>query len=63
VRDQHAQIRVADGVHLMSKPADRRLFLLASALPERIGRRFAIWSWIHLAAFFAAGIGAVVFAA
>jgi hypothetical protein len=60
VRNAHAEIRAAAGVHVLSKPADGRLFLLAGALPERIGRRFEFWSWIHLTIFFAAGGAAMV---
>lgn len=56
VEKQHAQIRSGEGVHLMSKPADGRVFLLAGAMPDRIGRRFKLWSWGHLIFFFGAGI-------
>jgi len=58
VRKRHAEIRARDGVHLLKKPADGRLFLLANELPEKLGRRFAFWSWAHLAVFFGAGTGA-----
>jgi len=44
-------------VHLMCKPADGRVFILAAEIPERIGRRFVLWSWAHLVFFFGAGIG------
>jgi hypothetical protein len=47
------------GVHLLRKPQDGRFFLLASELPDRLGRRFRYWSWVHLAAFFACGIGGI----
>jgi hypothetical protein len=43
-------------MHLITKPPDGRVFILAGALPERIGRRFALWSWGHLIFFFGAGI-------
>jgi hypothetical protein len=56
VRRQHTETRSGDGMHLLRKPADGRVFILAAELPERIGRRFAWWSWVHLASFFAAGI-------
>ena len=58
VRKQHAEIRASDGVHLLRKPADGRAFILAAGLPERIGRRYALWSWAHLVFLFGAGIGA-----
>lgn len=45
-----------EGLHLIRKPADGRVFILAGELPERIGRRFALWSYGHLIFFFGAGI-------
>jgi hypothetical protein len=56
VRRHHAEIRMGEPSHTLSKPADGRLFLLACDLPEKIGRRFRLWSWAHLAVFFVAGI-------
>jgi hypothetical protein len=57
IRKQHTEVRTGDGMHIMRKPTDGRVFILAAEIPERIGRRFAWWSWVHLAFFFAAGIG------
>jgi hypothetical protein len=56
VEKEHAQTRAGEGVHLLLQPSDGRAFILAAELPEKIGRRFAAWSWGHLALFFAAGI-------
>jgi len=58
VQKRHVEIRTQDGVHILRKPADGRLFLLANELPEKLGRRFALWSWAHLVVFFGAGVGA-----
>lgn len=55
VRNRHTELRTRDGVHLLRKPADGRLFMLADELPDKLGRRFALWSWVHLAVFLAAG--------
>jgi hypothetical protein len=55
VRRRHADIRGRDGVHLLRKPGDGRLFLLANELPDNLGRRFALWSAVHLLIFFGAG--------
>jgi hypothetical protein len=57
VRQRHSEGRAAvtEGVHLLRKPRDGRLFLLANALPDKLGRRFALWSWLHLLVFFSAG--------
>jgi hypothetical protein len=40
-----------EGMHLLRKPGDGRLFLIANELPDRIGARYRTWSWIHLAIF------------
>ncbi|HXF67273.1 MAG TPA: hypothetical protein VNK67_11335 [Burkholderiales bacterium] len=57
VRGRRAQAlaRSVEGVHLLRKPRDGRLFLLADELPERIGRRYALWSAVHLFIFIGAG--------
>jgi len=49
-----------EGVHLLRKPADGRLFLLASEMPDTLGRRYRWWSWVHLLVFVATGIGSLV---
>lgn len=54
-RHGEGRAAVTEGVHLLRKPRDGRLFLLANALPEKLGRRFAFWSWLHLLVFFGAG--------
>ncbi|MDH5535767.1 MAG: E3 ubiquitin ligase family protein [Betaproteobacteria bacterium] len=60
IRKRHAELRTVEGVHLLRKPADGRLFLLANELPDKLGRRFAIWSAVHLVILFGAG-GAALF--
>lgn len=55
VRRRHAEIRAQDGVHLLRKPQDGRLFLLANEMPHKLGRRFAFWSAVHLIIFLGAG--------
>jgi hypothetical protein len=54
VEKRHAELRTSPGVHLLGKPRDGRVFILAAELPEKIGRRFAAWAWVHLAVFFGA---------
>jgi hypothetical protein len=60
VRRRHAEIRAHDGVNLLRKPSDGRLFLLANEVPEKLGRRFAFWSGVHLLVFFGAGIASLL---
>lgn len=57
VRARHAETRSrsTEGVHLLRKPGDGRLFLLANELPEKIGARYRYWSWAHLVVFLGAG--------
>lgn len=59
VRQRHADIRTRDGVHLLRRPRGGQLFLLADELPEKLGRRFAWWSRIHLSIFILAGSAAL----
>ena len=63
VENTHAGLRASEGVHLLCKPADGRVFLLAAEMPVKIGRRFAFWSSFHLALFFAAGVAAYLLSA
>lgn len=49
-----------EGVHQLRKPGDRRLFLLANEIPERMGRRYWRWCLVHLAVLAASSIGALV---
>ncbi len=60
VERDHAQTRAGEGVNLLCKPEDGRVFILAAALPEKIGLRYALWSWAHLAFFFGAGAASFV---
>jgi hypothetical protein len=62
VRKQHAETRSRsiEGVHLLRKPADGRLFLLANEMPDKLGSRYRSWSWAHLVIFAGTGIAALV---
>ncbi len=60
VREQHRETRMQDGVHLLAKPRDGRLFLLATEIPERLGRRLERWSAVHLAVFVVSALAALL---
>lgn len=45
---------------LVAAPRDGRLYVLSNIDPSRLARRFALWSWAHLAAFFVA-LGAFLY--
>jgi hypothetical protein len=51
VSKQHGEIRLKDGVHLMRKPGDGRLFLLSNLAEENLARKYVLWGWFHLLAF------------
>lgn len=44
----HLEIRLADGIHLMRKPAHGRPFLIANREVSQLVRHFRLWSWAHL---------------
>ena len=51
VAKQHGEIRLKDGVHLMRKPKDGRLFLLSNLPEENLARKYVLWGWFHLLTF------------
>jgi hypothetical protein len=51
---------LTEGVHLLRKPRDRRLFLLANEMPDALGRRYWWWSLLHLVVLAGCGIGSLV---
>jgi hypothetical protein len=62
VRKQQAEVqsRSVEGVHLLRKPRDGRLFLLANELPDKIGSRYRYWSWAHFVIFLGAGSAGLI---
>jgi hypothetical protein len=62
VRARHAevQLRSTEGVNVLRKPADGRLFLLANELPDKIGSRYRFWSVVHVVIFLATGCAGLV---
>jgi hypothetical protein len=56
VRKRHAALPDNfEGMHLLQKPRDGRLFLIANELPEKLGARYRLWSLAHLCIFLVAG--------
>ncbi len=51
---------LTEGVHLLRKPKDRRLFLLANEMPDALGRRYWWWSALHLVVLGGCGIGSLI---
>jgi len=59
-RQSEMQSRSIEGTHLLRKPPDGRLFLLANEMPDKLGARYRFWSWVHLVIFIGAGSAGLV---
>lgn len=57
VEKQHREIRLKDGVHVMRKPRDGRLFLVSNLPPGELARKYWLWAWAHLAFLLGAIVG------
>ena len=62
VRKQHGDIQSpsVEGTHILRKPKDGRLFLIANELPDKLGSRYRFWSWAHLVIFIGAGCAGLI---
>jgi hypothetical protein len=49
MREVHAQ----PDLNILAKPRDGKLFLISNFAPEKLSRRYLLWSWAHLMIFFA----------
>jgi hypothetical protein len=59
-RQSEMQSRSIEGTHILCKPRDGRLFLLANEAPDKLGGRYRFWSWVHLVIFIGAGSAGLV---
>jgi len=48
------EARAEADTHFMLKPRDNRLFLISNVSAEKLARRYAMWTWLHLVIFFGA---------
>ena len=55
VERQHQEMRASSDVNVMRRPADGRLFLLTNHLPEKLIRRYQLWTVAHIVIFLGAG--------
>lgn len=60
VTRQHKMIRALPGIHIVHKPADARPLLLANLDPDRMARRYGIWTMLQLLIAIASLVGLVV---
>ena len=49
VDQEHLDIRLEDGIHVMRRPRDGRPFLIANREVQAVVRHYRLWSWFHLA--------------
>lgn len=56
VEQQHQAILAQPGEHQMRAPRDGRLFLISALSPQKMRRRFVLWSLLHLGAAFGATV-------
>lgn len=49
-----SEARAEPDTNFMLRPHDGRLYLLSNLSPEKLARRYAIWTWLHLVIFFGA---------
>ena len=57
VEQQHRELRAQPGVHMVRAPPDGRLFLVSALDPQRLRKRYLLWSGLHLAVAVAATLG------
>ena len=53
------QARLAPDTHYLLRPQDGRLFLISNLAPDKLARRYALWTWLHLTIFFGALAGVI----
>lgn len=51
------EVQMQPETHILSRPADGQLFLISNQPQQHLLRRYLLWSWAHLAIFFAALYG------
>lgn len=57
VAQNHREIRLREGVQLMRKPGQGRLFLIANRPAPALAKRYLLWSWTHLVLLLCAAVG------
>lgn len=51
------QALAAAEAHVVRKPTDSRLYLISDLDPDKLARRFRLWSWYHLTLFLGSAAG------
>ncbi len=47
------EVHAVPDLHIISQPADGKLFLISNLTPKDLSRRFLYWCWAHVGTFFA----------
>jgi hypothetical protein len=55
---EHLETRLRDGVHILRRTADGRMYLIANSDPLALVRRYRRWAWVH-AGLLCAALGAL----
>jgi hypothetical protein len=63
VQKQHQEIRSQPGIHVVRKPRDGRHFLISNLDPDRVARRYGMWTTIQFSMAVLCGIAVLVLAA
>lgn len=63
VQKQHKEIRSQPGIHMVRKPKDGRHFLISDLDPDRVARRYGMWTKVQLGTAVASGIAILVLTA
>ena len=58
VARMHSELRSGADIHTISRPNQGQPYLISNIDPQRLARRYLLWSFFHLAAFLAA-LGAI----
>lgn len=56
-REVAKKVRAAQAqpdIHIIGQPRDGRLFLISNLTPDKLERRYLLWTWAHLVIFFGA---------
>jgi hypothetical protein len=59
VQRQHQEIRSQPGIHMLRKPRDGRHYLISNLDPDRLARRYGMWTTIQLGVAVLSSAGAV----
>ena len=53
VEKKKCEAQAQPDIHIIGQPRDGKLFLISNLTPDRLSRRYLLWTWAHLAIFFA----------